>query len=67
MDIADNLANECLAYEWIKRLFRENVVQNVDQIVEITGYDLDLVGRVCVQLYNENCITPLWGIRRIQY
>ena len=61
------LIDECQAYEWIKDLVVSKQATYVDQIIEITGYDRDLVGRICIQLYKEGHIRVFWGIRRIQY
>jgi len=58
---------ECNAYEWVKDLVVSGQASYVDQIMEITGYDTDLVGRICIQLYREGHIRVFWGIRRIQY
>lgn len=58
---------ECEAYEVVKDLVTSGQATYVDQVIQITGYDRELVGRICIQLYREGYIRCFWGIRRIQY
>lgn len=60
-----DITAECRAYEWVKDLVVSGQATYVDQIIEITGYDRDFVGRVCIELYREGHIRVFWGIRRI--
>ena len=61
--ITELVCAECLAYEWISRLVREGVVSRVGEIATITGFDSDLVARVCMELYKERYIKSMfWGV-----
>jgi len=57
-----DIAAECIAYDWVKRLVESGTACYVDEIIEITGYDRDLVGRICIQLYKEGHIRVFWGL-----
>lgn len=67
MEITESIATECKAYDWIKDLITSGQVSYVEQIKDITGYDIDLIYRICTQLYKEKHISYFLYIRKLEY
>ena len=58
---------ECEAYEVVKDLVNSGKIQYYSQLKDITGYDNDLLARICWELHNEGHIPYFIVIKKLEY
>ena len=62
-----DIVKECEAYEVIKDLITSGNIQYYSQLKDITGYENDIISRVCYTLYQEGYIGYFLIIKKLEY